>query len=641
MYATAFQDRTLEYGSDAVAPFGAPASVGPVVGNGNIFIHMDASSSDMCEATRTRLGLSDTLGFTSIHRESPGPLPPVKSRSLHLSNGTYRAIAGTSERECEVTVLAARQAPSSCVSTVWCRSASTLVHTLRPPLGMVVSRADLVIRNFGGQVLPHMALEGSIGATRVAYCCVYAGGPFTSLDGAREPESGTSLVRSIIRTTGPNVTVSMLHTVLHGPDVTAQHAFRESAQHFRTNVDPYVSLNSVVTLHSLRWASLWNGGLSIESVSDASDEERERVRLVNIHIQTSLYRLFVDFPDPNAIATLASGDATPRRPYSIMDNLALVSIAPWLTFMQPVARPTMWMPMYELAGRITDAWDGFRVTLDRARLSLQFQTLRHHVNEMTIRIENAAPSLATGASASVGTVQTRSGALVSDDPYATGAAKRAFHSAEQICNALRYPSERSWDDLKNRLAVPRQSSFSTEIAGVSPPSTVNDGLVLLHPGLLRAYANSSDLGPYSQLIDGNAGAMTQYAQSAACPAAFASIAMLAADIVRLNTVQERGAQIDACYAWLMDRCEESVDPLWGSASHASTDTASNILACIIFGFTRVMVRGFVTRDGIHTVPSSLLPGPATTTLPRSWRVVRRRVSRTADQQSEHLTQNSR
>ena len=238
-------------------------------------------------------------------------------------------------------------------------------------------------------------------------------------------------------------------------------------------------------------------------------------------------------------------------------------------------------------------------------------------------------------------MQTRTGEYVSDDAYATGVAQRAFYSAEQICNALRLPSDSAWETLRNKLVVPRSSAFSKEISGVNPPSPDNDGLVLLHPALLRAYANSTDMGSYSQLVDANHDSMLQAAQGPSCPAAFAAIAMLASDVARLNSPEERGNRIDACADWLMAQSSGSLSSLWGAASDLATSTASSILACVIYGFTRAAIRGYVTRDGIHSVPSSLVPGPATAQLPISWRVVRRRISRTTDQQSELMTQNTR
>ena len=87
MYDTAFTDRTLEYGAAAYAPFGQSTPSGPVLGNGNVFIHVDATSTALCSALRTRVGLADTLAFAEFRRETPGPLPPIKSMSLNLANG--------------------------------------------------------------------------------------------------------------------------------------------------------------------------------------------------------------------------------------------------------------------------------------------------------------------------------------------------------------------------------------------------------------------------------------------------------------------------------------------------------------------------------------------------------------------------
>jgi hypothetical protein len=640
MYDTAFTDRTLEYGASAYAPFGQSQPSGPVLGNGNVFIHIDASSGQMCTALRTRVGLADTLAFTEIRRETPGPLPPTKSMSLNLATGTYRSVAGSSDAECVVTLSAIRQSPAISVETVWCRDVCKLEHVLRPPNGMLVTRTDLVIRNVGGIVLPHLVVEGSIGSLRVAYCCVYAGDG-VSLDGTRDPEPGTSAIHSVVRTSVPNATVSMMHATLHGANVTAAHAFRACEPHFRTNASPTESIAAVRKLHTTRWDSLWRGSLTVDATPQASPAEVEQIRTLNLHIQTSVYRLYSDMPDPNAISRSDADGLSPERQYSMMDTLALAPIAPWLPFMQPRRRPDALTPMYQVAGEVNDAWDGYRVTLDRTRLELHYPTLRHHLNELTIRIENSLPSTVTGATASTGTVRTRAGAQVSEDPYTTGVARRAFLSGEQICNALRFPGDLVWGDLRSRLLVPRANAFSTEIAGVRPPTAGEDGLVLLHPGALTTYSNSSDLGPYAQLIDGNAAALLAAATGPVCPAAFASIATLAADTPRIAAVQDRNDRLDSCFVWLMEKCSASVDALWGAASHTSTQTASDILACILYGFAKVKVRGYVTRDGIHTVPASMLPGPSTTILPRTWSVIRRRMSRSVSQQTEYLTQNVR
>ena len=505
---------------------------------------------------------------------------------------------------------------------------------------MVVTRTDLVIRNVGGVVLPHLVIEGSVGSVRVAYCCVYAGLD-VALDGTRDPDADTSVIRSVVRTSAPNTTVSMMHAILHGPNVTAAHAFRACEPHFRTNATPTESILAVRRLHVTRWDSLWRGSLAIDPMPQATPAEAGLIRTLNLHLQTSLYRMYSDIPDPNAVSRTDVDSLSPERRYTIMDNLALAPVAPWLPFMQPVRSPNAWTPMYQVAGEVNDAWDGYRVTLDRTRLELHYPTLRHHMNELTIRIENSLPSTTTGATASTGTVRTRSGTNVSEDPYTTGVARRAFLSGDQICNVLRFPGDLVWEDLRNRLLVPRANPFSTEIAGVQPPTADKDGLVLLHPGALTTYSNSSDLGPYAQLMDGNAGALLAAAQGPACPAAFAAIAALAADTPRTGAVQDRNERLDSCFAWLMDRCTASVDGLWGAASHTSTQTASDILACVLYGFAKVKVRGHVTRDGIHTVPASMLPGPSTTILPRTWSVIRRRMSRSVSQQTEYLTQNVR
>lgn len=636
MYETSFQDRTLEYDASA-----AGVAAGPIVGNGSLFVQMDGSKDEVSTPLRTWLGASNTLSFTAVHREYPGSMPPVSKRALHLSNGTYRSVAGSNGLDVEhiVDVSVVRQSPSSCLQSVWCRDASTLAHTVTPPTGMTISRADLVVRKVGGQVLPHLAIEGTIGAIKVAYCCVYACTD-ASYDGVHEPEPETSKVRSVIETRSPGCTLWMMHTILHGPFVSATYAFDACSKHFRANATPSASLENVRSLHTLRWASLWGGRITIDAAPGLSDEDAERIRVLNVHIQTSLYRLFIDMPDPNAISDVGFGSPS-ARPHAIMKHLALAPIAPWLAFMQPVVRPSTWTPLYEIAGQINDVWDGYRVTLDRTRLSLHFQSLRHHINELTVRVENSAPSSANGAAVTTGTVKTRAGEYVDDDPYTTGAAKRAFESAEQICNALRVPSDSIWGDFADELKVPRRDAFSTEIANTNPPSPTQDGLVLLHPAVLRPYGTETNLGPYSQLLDGNGDALFGAAQGAACPAAFASIAALAADIARLGTVSEMCDRMDACFSWLMDRCADVLDPSWGATSLSGTSDASDIIACLLYGFTRVKIRGYVTRDGIHTVPASLVSGASTAILPRSWRVVRRRISRSADRQTEHLTQNAR
>lgn len=636
MYDTVFQDRILEYSPTS------STDAAPIIGNGNLFIHMDAGPTSLSRAIRTRIGTSDTIGFTEVTRDNVS-LPPVKSKALYLSNGTFRASNGVAEDELVSSVLAVRQSPSSVVQTVTVRDEGTLIHTLRPPRDLTITRADLVIKNAGGFPLPHLAVEGKIGTESVAYCCVYCGtglGETVFLDGVRDPDPGTTSVRSVLRTTSRNETVSMLHTVLHGDGVTAAHAFRKSLLHFRTDMDPAQSLANVKKLHSQRWASLWKGNVSVDAKASATTEERESMRIFNIHLQTSLYRLLADLPDPSAISFIREGEI-PARPYTFMDGLAMAPLLPWLHFSQPIPPPEMWTPMYEVAGRILDAWDGYRVTLDRSLLDDHFRTLKYCANELTVRIENAAPSSTTGAKATVGMVKTRSGAYVSDDPYTTGTARRALESMEQVCNVLRVPPQSIWEKLKDSLVVPRSSAFTTEIANTRPPSDTQDGLVLLHPGMLRHYGSWTDVGPFTQLLDGNAQALEAASQGPACPAAFSAIGTLASDTSRLASVADIASRIDACFDRLMAQCASTMDARWGAASHMETSTASDILACVMFGFLRMRVRGYVTRDGVHSTPAQLVPGPATLILPRAWRVARRRVSRTVGQQSESLTQNSR
>ena len=643
MYDTAFTDRTLEYGESAYAPFGNSGASGPVLGNGNLQMRLSASPNGLCECVATTVGHVDTLSFTEIRKAGSEAISSVKSVSLNLANATYRTVSGVSDADFVATLTCVRHSPSVSIQSVWTRDASTLEHVVSPPTGMKITRSDVVIRNVGGVVLPHLAIEGFIGSTRVAYCCIYAGNNVV-IDGAREADPSSATVRSVVRTTAPDTTVSMMHSVLHGADVTSAHAFRACEVHFRTNASPAESISAVKKVHVARWDSLWKGTLAVEASPQATPDEAEALRKLNLHIQTSLYCVYSGLPDPAAVARSDEAqyqEGLPQQGYAITENLAIAPVAPWLKFMQRVRAPDERTPMYQVAGEVNDAWDGYRTTLDRTRLALHYPALRHHMHELTTRIENSLPSSVTGASITTGTVTTRTGELVSEDPYTTGVAKRAFLSGEQICNALRMPADQVWEELRSKLVVPRTSPFSTEISGVAPPASNRDGIVLLHPGALTVYANSTDLGQYVQLMDGNSSALLAAAQGPACPAAFAAIAALAADSPRITSVEDRSARIDFCATWLLQQCAESVDSLWGCAAHSSSQTASDILACILYGFSRVKVRGFVTRDGIHTVPASLLPGPSTAILPQRWSVIRRRMSRSINQQAEFLTQNAR
>lgn len=637
MYATTFTDRELRY-----TPGEASAAGNPVIGNGHVFVHMDTQSPAMCSTAATRVGNETTFNFLDVQKEGGTPLPEVSSRSLHLSNGTYRSVAGTPEPECEVSVCSIRQSLPSVLQTVWVRDAMLMVHTVQPPPGMSVTRADLVIKNVGGHPLPHLAVEGTVGSVHTAYCCIYAGDSL-SLDGVREPTQHSSAIHSLVNIQSPNTTLYMMHAVLHGDAVTAAHAFDICAQHFRTNVAPSVSMASVKSLHSLRWAALWRGGLTVERTADASEEEIEQIRVLNIHLQTSLYRLYSDYPDPNAVPTTYDVDPArfSRRPYALVDFLAVAAVAPWLKFMQNLKAPSPRTPMFEVAGDVVDAWDGYRTTLDRTQLDVHFQTLRRHAHELTIRVQNTAPPVGAGSEASIGTVKTRSGAYVSDDAFTTGMVRRAFESVEQICYALRLPADPAWKDLRNKLVVPRSSPFTTEIADVNPPAANQDGLVLLHPGHLRTQANTSDLGTLSTLIDGNTEAMIAAAQGAACPAAFASIAALASHAASLPNVGDRASRMDECMGWLMLQASMALDPDWGAAALDSTETASDIVACMVFGFLRARIQGHVTSMGVYTVPANLLPGPSTAILPRAWRLVRRKMTQGMNSQSEHIVQNTR
>ena len=662
MYETPFTDRVLEYGA---APSSPQTTAGPVVTNGRLFLRFaeSAAAESLTPIDTAKLDSEATFAFTEFRRQTPGPAPPVKARALHLANGTYRVVAGAAEAELECRVTAMRHCTACALQTVWCKDACTLVHVVRPPPGMYVTRTELVIRNVAGHALPHVLVEGRSGATRVAYCCVYIGAG-VSPEGVRDPVADTTDIESVVRVGASDSSVYMVHAVVHGIDADAAAAFRCCSTHFRSTWNPTESVSRAWSKHALRWAALWRAGLSIEAAAGATADGVEKVRVLNIHLQTALYRLFADFVDPSAAGVVGGGETrlpsdaddfasgrvralgfdavrTRARPYAVMDHLALAPLAPWLAASQTIGRATVWTPMLELAGRVNDAWDIYRATLDRASLASNFTAIRRYVDEMVVRVENAGPSTITGAEASTGTVQTRSGETVAEDPYTTGAVARAFGSAEQMSNALRLPSESAWSELRGKLTVARTSAFSPEIAGTRPPAAGADGLVLLHPAVLRPYGNASDLGPFSQLMDGNYDALVETAQGPPSPAAFASIAALAADVARAGSIDDMGTRMDACEGWLTNRCADIASAEWGLATLEGTGSAADVLACMSYGFLRVKVRGYVTRDGVHTVPAKLVPGPSTAILPSAWRVVRRRVARAADRYVEHLTQNAR
>ena len=655
MYSAAFVDRVLQYGEVTEAE---EAGHGPVLCNGLVKLHIDGTQPQHCSCLHAYLGSKETLRFTSIE---PGVADPVHTRELHMSASIWRcASGGTPADPAYVSeLMALRQAPECCMQTMLCKEASEFTHIVQKPHNIELTRSELSVRNIMGQRLPHLAIEGRlVSGESVAYCCVYVGdeAEYLGIDSTVEsPGADDGIIRSRIQTKSVNAKVWLLHAIVHGSGANAASAFDVAVRIFRAGAPAASSLAHARSAHSVRWAMLWNGGISIDSAAGLTEQQAETMRVLNIHIRSSEYALYSMMRDPNALLSSWGKAAVGAAPdcKAPLPNAApaLLALVPWIAWLQGPPRSTSLAscPMHMVSRLVLDAWSGYRVTLDRPRLDLYFQTLRHHIAEMAMRVDMAGPSNATGAEASTGIVQTLAGLDADEDAYTTGMVKRAFNAAEQICHALRIPPDPLWTNLRDKLAVARSSPFSTEIADV--PSGSKDGIALLDPAALDTYAGVTDLGQISRLMTDNEDKL-QAVGSGSLPnqppeVVFAAIAALASDTRRLATYEQSCQRADDCLQMLMQQCGANMHGMWGAAgSGVDNDNkrlrnAAGLLSCVLFGFLGLRFQGYITRDGYHTVPATLVSGPSTAILPQPWFVVRRKVSGASGQKLERLTQNSR
>ena len=625
MYPTPYLDRTLSYGAPDSNELSTHEKQGPVLGNGNILLHMHTNSTKLCDSWMTTVGGRQSIEFTQVRLSDAAAAVPTSSRALHIANGVYRSVAGNLVAE----VMALRHTPSCVLQTVTASSPSSLEHVVSFPPGTYVARTELAIKNVNGVALPHLIVEASIEGCQVAYCCVYASSG-TTYDGARYAPGGSSDCVNLLKTVGSNVQICMLHAIVHGPSVDADDAFALAALHFRQKFPPTEALSRTRATHSLRWASLWRARLHIDTKQGAPANDVEAVRRLNLHIETCMYHMFSLYLDPSA----------PMQSWAGHSHVPLVAHAfmplnPWMFCWQKQPAVSTITPMYQVAGAVIDAWAAFRVTLDRARLDLHFQDLRRNVHEMQTRIEMAGASRTTPAKTSIGEVEARIGDIVEEDCYTCGMVRRALYAADQMCNALRVPPDTAWSEIRDALVVPRQNAFT-----LSLNDSGTDAEVLLNPALLEPYGSVTDLGAYGPLISDNTPLLNT--ESAANKTfAFSAIACLASDAPRQSSSSATAQRIDNCFALLMGRASEVFHPLWGAAHTLDIDRSAEFLVCLMYGFLGVRIQGYVTRDGLHSVPSSLVPGPATATLPSAWCVVRRYSTRGVGQRDEFMTQNSR
>lgn len=625
MYPTAFTDRVLSYG-------GSRHGSSAMIGNGVLRMQLDTSASvDMCAPLRTSLAGVHCPSFTSV-RQSDKPVT-VTRRGLHLANGVMRTESSSATSNFVSEVMALRQSPTCSLQSVWSRNPVTLNHVVTFLADTHITRSDIAIRNVAGQALPHLAIEGSQGVVRFAYCCVYAGQSVEFL-GAKYGDGGSATTVSVLRTTGSNIKVNMLHSMALGPTVTIEDAFAAAARHFRADIPAVDSMVHTRSAHSLRWTSLWNASLSISPSRNASAQDAENVRILNMHLATCMYRMFSDIPDPSV--SCATVRSTPYVPFEVH---ALLPLVPWLVWARRGEMRDVWTPTYSLAGAIVDTWAAFRVTLDRTRLDVHFQLLRKYIDELMTRIEMAGPSPVTGATACTGECETRASVQVPEDAFTTGVVRRAFAAAEQICYVLRSPPDAQWAATRSALVLARKTPYTSAMSQV--PLLSNDHMALLHPATLETYMNSTDLGAYGRLIDDHLSDLTTVAAATSDRNCFSAIAALAAGAGRLPNANDAYARLDSCFANFMTAAESKLDPYWGGAACESTDLPSDVLACVMYGFLGARIQGTVSRDGVHTVPAALVNGPATAALPHAWCVARRRSSRGIGERTEFIVHNSR
>ena len=637
---TAFLDRTLAYGPPDESE---ETASGPCLGNGVVQLSIDATDG-LASATETFYGTDPSLCFTELR---PTNTLEISARKLHMSAGAWRCegevVLDETDPAAKTTVsvdsLALRQVSECVVQCIDTGAAVEFTHVVRAPPSMTIVRSEVAIHNVYGTTVAVLVVDGLTNAgNQVAYCCYYvSANSVESVRGLKTTigeSSASGRIEVTIQTTAGAPRLDLLHTVIHGSSATSYEAVAHAARLFRSDSPLSTSVLRLRTTHALRWTALWNGDLVVSERSDASDQDRESLKIFNIHVRTSIYALYTATRDPNAIL---SRWCNLTRPVSANNHdfdgdsdafatPALLSIAPWVAWLQPPRqRASAWTPLHLIARTITDMWHGYRATLDRPRLDLLFQTLRLDLAELDMRIEMQGDP---GSLASVGTSHTIRATDVDDDAYTIGIARRAFAAAEQISNTLRIPPDPQWAVKRDALGAPLASPTSRALA--ETPAGNYDGIILLHPAMLDVYAATTDLGPIAPVIEDNVTALSSTASApidAQVPeVAFSAIAALASDARRLASFEEGSDRMDSMFAAFMERAGESVHPKWGSATSDRIRLAASVVACVTFGFLGVRFQGYVTRDGYHTVPANLLPAPAVTILPSQWYIARHFVT---------------
>ena len=654
---TAFLDRTLAYGPpDESEPTGS----GPCLGNGVLQLSIDAVDG-LASASQTLYGTEPSLCFTELKPTAP---LEISARKLHMSAGAWRCegevTLDESDPDAKTTVsvdsLALRQVSECFVQCIDTGAAVEFTHVVRAPPSVSVLRAEVAIHSIYGTTVAVLVIDGLTSAgNKVAYCCYYVSA--SSIDSVRglkttiAESSASGRVEVTIQTTAAAPRLDLVHALIHGSSATSYEAVAHAARLFRSDTPLSTSVLRLRTTHALRWAALWNGDLIVSERSDASEQDRKYLKAFNIHVRTGVYAMYTATRDPNAIL---SRWCSLTRPISANEHEfdgdadalatpALLSIAPWLAWLQPPRqRASAWTPLHLIARTITDMWHGYRATLDRPRLDLLFQTLRLDLAEMDMRVEMQGDG-GYGSLASVGTSRTIRGTDVDNDAYTIGIARRAFAAAEQISNTLRIPPDPQWAVKRDALGPPLASTTSRALA--ETPSGNYDALILLHPAMLDVYAATTDLGPISPVIEDNVPTLASVASAPIDPqvpeVTFSAIAALASDARRLASYEEGSDRMDTMFAAFMDRASESMHPKWGSATVDRIRLAAAVVACVTFGFLGVRFQGYVTRDGYHTVPANLLPAPAVTILPSQWYIARHFVTPSSGHRVERLVQNSR
>lgn len=615
-----FIDDVIMYGE----PMEGESEGSPVVGNGSLLMRMDPMT--VSSARVTTLNGSPSIQFSQL----TGPFSPVSNRSLHLANGTWRTVCGgTSDQVVEVTAL--RQWPSTAIQTLKCREVGTYEHVIVMPSGAHVHRIDLSIKNVAGWTLHHAIVEATVGSEDVAYCCVYISETMVT-EGIRYRDTSDATVNSVIRTTSANSVSYLLHTVVHGRGVKGLDAFEVASRPFFSSSPPVIVAANMKSIHFLRWRNLWKSSLSIDACFKATDEEKEDVKTLNMHIKTAMYRVFTVISD----SMILHGDTHHDLFLDPMLKHALIPLAPWLAWSIPEPRPKLWMPVYAMAMSIIDAWSLYRVTLDRVRLESHYVTLRGYVEDLVTRVE--MHGLNTSGRGDVGEVVTRDGDYVPRDAFTTGVVSRALMAAEQICHALRITADPSWVSLASSLHVETTSNLSLEL---TPEGDNTAHVMLLHPGLLPVYGDSTDLGKYSLLMMDNMAPVNEMAESDISVVDSLSAAGVMASFSDISNSHEDAVNVmDRAGLALVKHSNNIFDSMWGACAETTTQSASAFLASILYGFLRIRLQGNITRDGIHNVSVTLASGPSTAVLPQSWGVVKRRMSKGLTLQTDTYVQNS-